>query len=278
MKKNYALIMLAAVCMVACSNGKKTNTEEPKTRTLVLYYSQTGATQRVAEEIGKQLGADVVAEGVEHESQKDQHRLPFATSQKEKADGVLPTLKKLDLNMDEYDVVFLGFPVWFGTYATPIAALLKDQTFEGKKLVPFCTFGSGGLQECTEHLRKALPKAEVADGYGIRNARLKAVEKEVERFLVERGYKEGEVEALPAFMEHHPVTEAETKIFDLACGDYQFPLGTPIDVAVRETSNSTDYEYTVKSKNFAGEEVNTTIYVTVEKVADAKPEFTQVIR
>lgn len=277
MKKNYALIMLAAVCMVACSNGKKTNTEEPKTRTLVLYYSQTGATQRVAEEIGKQLGADVVA--LELEQPYDgTFEQTIERCQKEKADGVLPTLKKLDLNMDEYDVVFLGFPVWFGTYATPIAALLKDQTFEGKKLVPFCTFGSGGLQECTEHLRKALPKAEVADGYGIRNARLKAVEKEVERFLVERGYKEGEVEALPAFMEHHPVTEAETKIFDLACGDYQFPLGTPIDVAVRETSNSTDYEYTVKSKNFAGEEVNTTIYVTVEKVADAKPEFTQVIR
>lgn len=277
MKKNYALIMLAAVCMVACSNGKKTNTEEPKTRTLVLYYSQTGATQRVAEEIGKQLGADMVA--LELEQPYDgTFEQTIERCQKEKADGVLPTLKKLDLNMDEYDVVFLGFPVWFGTYATPIAALLKDQTFEGKKLVPFCTFGSGGLQECTEHLRKALPKAEVADGYGIRNARLKAVEKEVERFLVERGYKEGEVEALPAFMEHHPVTEAETKIFDLACGDYQFPLGTPIDVAVRETSNSTDYEYTVKSKNFAGEEVNTTIYVTVEKVADAKPEFTQVIR
>lgn len=277
MKKNYALIMLAAVCMVACSNGKKTNTEEPKTRTLVLYYSQTGATQRVAEEIGKQLGADVVA--LELEQPYDgTFEQTIERCQKEKADGVLPTLKKLDLNMDEYDVVFLGFPVWFGTYATPIAALLKDQTFEGKKLVPFCTFGSGGLQECTEHLRKALPKAEVADGYGIRNARLKAVEKEVERFLVERGYKEGEVEALPAFMEHHPVTEAETKIFDLACGDYQFPLGTPIDVAVRETSNSTDYEYTVKSKNFAGEEVNTTIYVTMEKVADAKPEFTQVIR
>lgn len=277
MKKNYALIMLAAVCMVACSNGKKTNTEEPKTRTLVLYYSQTGATQRVAEEIGKQLGADVVA--LELEQPYDgTFEQTIERCQKEKADGVLPTLKKLDLNMDEYDVVFLGFPVWFGTYATPIAALLKDQTFEGKKLVPFCTFGSGGLQECTEHLRKALPKAEVADGYGIRNARLEAVEKEVERFLVERGYKEGEVEALPAFMEHHPVTEAETKIFDLACGDYQFPLGTPIDVAVRETSNSTDYEYTVKSKNFAGEEVNTTIYVTVEKVADAKPEFTQVIR
>lgn len=277
MKKNYALIMLAAVCMVACSNGKKTNTEEPKTRTLVLYYSQTGATQRVAEEIGKQLGADVVA--LELEQPYDgTFEQTIERCQKEKADGVLPTLKKLDLNMDEYDVVFLGFPVWFGTYATPIAALLKDQTLEGKKLVPFCTFGSGGLQECTEHLRKALPKAEVADGYGIRNARLKAVEKEVERFLVERGYKEGEVEALPAFMEHHPVTEAETKIFDLACGDYQFPLGTPIDVAVRETSNSTDYEYTVKSKNFAGEEVNTTIYVTVEKVADAKPEFTQVIR
>lgn len=277
MKKNYALIMLAAVCMVACSNGKKTNTEEPKTRTLVLYYSQTGATQRVAEEIGKQLGTDVVA--LELEQPYDgTFEQTIERCQKEKADGVLPTLKKLDLNMDEYDVVFLGFPVWFGTYATPIAALLKDQTFEGKKLVPFCTFGSGGLQECTEHLRKALPKAEVADGYGIRNARLKAVEKEVERFLVERGYKEGEVEALPAFMEHHPVTEAETKIFDLACGDYQFPLGTPIDVAVRETSNSTDYEYTVKSKNFAGEEVNTTIYVTVEKVADAKPEFTQVIR
>ena len=98
------------------------------------------------------------------------------------------------------------------------------------------------------------------------------------KFLKENGYKKGKVAKLPEYSEQLPVTEAEKTIFDAACSDYQFPLGTPSTVGKRQTDDSTDYKFIVKSRGFNGEESTSTIYVTVAKAADAKPEFTQVVR
>lgn len=279
MKKTICAIMMAVIALMACGNKKaeQTNSEETKEKVLVLYYSQTGATKAVAEEIQKQLEADIEAIELEQPYDGD-FGATIARCQQEKADSILPTMKALKKNIADYDVVFLGYPVWFGTYASPIASLLKEQNFEGKKVVTFCTFGSGGLQTSTKDVKEALPKADVAEGYGVRNARISAVADELNRFLIEAGYKKGEVEALPAFMEHKPVTEAETDIFNQACGDYQMPLGTPVDFAVRETSTSTDYEFGVSSTDQAGNPQASTIYVTISKEEGAKPEFTQVVR
>lgn len=276
--KKILSVLIAAITLMACNNSQKKSEEAPaKPKTLVLYYSQTGATKAVAEELQKQLGADIEAIELEQPYDGD-FQQTIERCQKEKADSVLPAIKPLKANLDSVDVIFLGYPVWFGTYATPIEALLKAQTFEGKKVITFCTFGSGGLQQSSNDVKNALPKAEVVCGYGVRNARINAVADELNRFLIEGGYKEGTIDPLPAFMEHKPVTEQEVEIFNQACGDYQFPLGTPVDVAIRETATSTDYEFGVKSAAPNGEESTSTIYVTIKKEEGAKPEFTQVVR
>ena len=178
----------------------------------------------------------------------------------------------------DYDIIVLGYPIWFGTYATPIATLVKEQDFAGKTVVPFCTFGSGGLNTSTASLKEALPKANIVKGYGVRTARVDAAAKELDRFLKENGYKEGTVEALPDYSAQQPVTDAEKAIFDAACSNYQFPLGTPSTVGKRQTSDSTDYQFTVKGRGFNGEESTSIIYVTVSNEAGAKPEFTEVVR
>lgn len=274
--KRILTVLLAAFTLMAC-NQKKAEEAPAKPKALVLYYSQTGATKAVAEELQKQLGADI--EAIEAEQPYDgDFQQTIERCQKEMAEGVFPTLKPIKANLDSVDIIFLGYPVWFGTYAPPVASLLKNQTFEGKKIVTFCTFGSGGLQASTNDVQKALPKANVICGYGVRNARIAAVADELNRFLIEGGYKEGTIDPLPAFMEHKPVTEQDIEIFNQACGDYQFPLGTPVDVAIRKTATSTDYEFGVKSMGPGGEEASTTIIVTQLKKEGSKPEFTQVVR
>ena len=155
---------------------------------------------------------------------------------------------------------------------------MKEQDFAGKTIVPFCTFGSGGLNTSADALTKALPKAKIVEGYGVRTARVAAAEKELDRFLKENGYKKGTVEKLPDYSAQQPVTDAEKEIFDAACSSYQFPLGTPQTVGKRQTPDGTDYKYTVKSRGFNGEDATSVIYVTVGKEAGAKPEFTQVVR
>lgn len=275
--KKITLALAAVAVLVACGAKKQSDKQQDmsgSSKYLVLYYSQTGTTKAVAEELQKMLGTDIDSIMPE-EPYAGSYDQTIERSRQERENGVTPALMPLKVNPDDYDVIFLGYPVWFGTYALPVAGLLKEYDFAGKKVVPFCTFGSGGLESSAEDLKKALPEAEIAEGYGVRTARMAAVPKELNRFLVENGYLEGELEALHDYSEQQPVTDEDKAVFDAACGGYRFPLGTPLTVGKRSTADGTDYLYTVKN---ADNEGTATIYVTVGKEADAKPEFTRIVR
>ena len=262
------LLSIAVAAMAATGYAQKM---------LVLYYSETGTTKTVAEELQKQTGADIeVIEAVKPYSGNFQETMQ--RGQREMQNGELPELKPLKSKLADYDVIFLGYPIWFGTYAVPIATLVKENDFAGKTIVPFCTFGSGGLNTSADALKKALPKATIKEGYGVRTARVAAAAKELDRFLKENGFKEGKVEKLSEYSAQVPVTDADKAIFDAACSSYQFPLGTPSTVGKRQTAESMDYKFTVKSRGFDGSESSSVIYVTVGKQQGAKPEFTQVVR
>ena len=246
-------------------------------KTLILYYSQTGTTKTVAEELKQQLGADIEAiEAVEANDGNFQETIQRC--QREMQESKTPALKPLKSRLSDYDVIFLGYPIWFGTYAMPVTTLVKDNDFAGKTIVPFCTFGSGGLNTSSDALAKALPKAKIAVGYGVRTARVAAAPKELDRFLKENGYKAGTVEKLPEYSAQQPVTEAERSIFDAACSSYQFPLGTPKTVGKRTTPDGTDYQFTVTGRGMDGQESTSTIFVTFSNTPGAQPEFTQVVR
>ena len=274
MKKLILSLAMIAGMTTACTQQKAV---EKTNRQLVLYYSENGSTKAVAEELQKQLGADIEAIEVVEPYSGD-FQATIERSSKERESGQTPALKALQSNIADYDTIFLGYPIWFGTYAMPIATLVKEQDFEGKTIIPFCSFGSGGLNTSTADLEKALPKANILKGYGVRAARVGKAAKELDRFLIENGYKEGTVEELPEYSAQQPVTDEEKTIFDAACSDYQFPLGTPETVGKRETSESTDYQFTVKGKGMNGEETTSTIFVVVGKEEGAKPEFTEVVR
>lgn len=263
--QRFITALVALAVMASCTNEKKI---------LVLYYSQTGATKAVAEEFSTQLGADLCSFDVEEAYDGDFDQT-VARCIKERESGFIPTLKPLGVDVAGYDVIFLGYPVWFGTYAPPVASLLQGEKFEGKTIVPFCTFGSGGLNTSSADLERALPGAGIIGGYGVRNARLQAAPSEVKRFLIAAGFVEGEMEVLPEYSQQVPVTDAEKTIFDEACGNYQFPLGTPLTFGSRETPWGTEYLFAVQGTSPDGRTSESAIYVTV---TGGKAEFTQVVR
>ena len=269
------LIIAMAAVMVACAGKKKEETGSPKS--IVIYYSQNGTTKALAETIQLLTGSDMEAIEAE-EPYAGNFEETIARVKAEREANTLPKLKPLKANLDDYEIVDLGYPIWFGTFAPPMAAFVKDANLEGKKVVPFCTFGSGGLEASIRDLKSVRPNVEFAGGYGVRTARIGAMPEEVGRFLIENGYVEGKVEPLPEYSEQKPVTEAETAIFNAACGDYEYPLGTPVAVGKRATSKGTDYKYAVKSQSPDGSVVEATIYVTVGNEENAKPEFTRVDR
>lgn len=254
------------LAMASCTEGGKT---------LVLYYSQTGATKAVAEEFAAQLGADIVSFDVE-DPYSGTFDETIARCLSEKAAGTVPALAALDVDLAKYDVVFLGYPVWFGTYAPPVASLLKEVDLSGKVLVPFCTFGSGGLNTSSADLKAALPGADIREGYGVRNARVKAAPAEIEQFLIASSFKEGVKEVLPEFSEQAPVTEEDVAVFDAACSDYQMPLGSPVTVGKRERIDGTEYLFVAESAGADGQVATSKIYVIAP--AGQTPQFTQVVR
>ena len=275
--KILKLMMLAALAvMVATSCSPKK--EEPKV--LVLYYSLTSNTKTVAQEIANRLNADV-----EEITLVEPYDTAFqATIDRCKADrenGILPEVKPLASDLANYDMIFIGYPIWFGTYAPPVASLLDKIDLSGKKVVPFCTFGSGGLESSIKDLTKAQPEAVILPGYGVRAARMDAVPREVESFLRACGYIEGEYTAPEDFPEQHPVSADEAAIFDAAVDGYPMLNAKATTVASRAIPEGTEYLFTAMDKPREekpdmppASEIQ--VYVLVEK--DKAPEFTKVVR
>lgn len=253
------LIALAALgMMVSCAD------KGPKV--LVLYYSQTGSTQAVAEEICRQLGADIERFDVT-EPYDGTYQQTIMRGQKEMAAGILPEIVPIKANLKKYDTIFLGFPIWYGQPCLPLQALVNSVDLSGKEIVPFCTFGSGGLVEATNALTEALPESYIMNGYGVRAARVSAAAEEINRFLITNQYKDGDLKAYDFFPEHHECSEEELAIFREATSSYDFPLGLAETVSSRAIDGGTEYQYTTLE--------NTTIYVNL---IGGKAEFTRVDR
>ena len=233
--------MLAMTIVAMCAASCGTKKEEPKT--LVLYYSLTGTTKAVAEEIAADLAADI-----EEITCVDPYDTNFqaciARCIQEREAGVLPEINPVKADLTQYDVVFIGYPVWFGTYAPPVTKWLEGVDLSGKKVVPFCTFGSGGLESSVKDLTAAQPNADVLAGYGVRAARMDAMTAEVNEFLKANGFLEGEYTQLEEFPEQHEVSEEEAAIFDAAVDGYPMLNAKAKSVAMRAVPNGNEYLFT----------------------------------
>ena len=291
--KYLKILMCAAVALmtvVSCTPKK----EAPKSKVLVLYYSLTSNTKTVAQEIATSLDADI-----EEITLVEPYDTAFqATIDRCKADrekGILPEIKPLKANIADYDWIFIGYPIWFGTYAPPIASLLDKIDLSGKFVVPFCTFGSGGLESSTKDLAEKQPNAKVMPGYGVRAARMNAMPKELEHFLKRNSALMAALDTtnvaateptesvfVPAdFPEPHPVSADEAAIFDAAVNGYPMLNAKAKTVASRTILEGTEYLFTAMDKPREDKpdmppasEIK--VYVIVEK--GKAPEFTRVVR
>ena len=278
MKRMKWMLAFAAFVVAAVSCGQKK--EAPKSKVLVLYYSQTSNTKTVAQEIANKLGADI-EEIVAVNPYNGDFQATIARCQQEREQGVTPEIEPIKADLAQYDVIFLGYPIWFGTYAPPMAAFLNQADLSGKKIVPFCTFGSGGLDSSVKDLTKAQPKAEIIAGYGVRAARMAAVPAEVDQFLKAGGFIEGEYAKLEDFPEAQPATEEQAAIFDKAVGDYPMIHAKAKAVASRAVPGGTEYLFTAEDLPREGAPQMPTpgeMKVYVLALDGQDPVFTQVVR
>ena len=147
--KRLLILAIIATAVVSCGPKKTTQKEDASkaknSKVLVLYYSQTSNTKAVATEIATQLDADI-EEIVPTQPYDMDFQATIERCKQDREQGITPEIQPLATDLAQYDVVFLGYPVWFGTYAPPVITFLNQVDLSGKKIVPFCTFGSGGLE------------------------------------------------------------------------------------------------------------------------------------
>ncbi len=272
--KRILILALAVLMAASCANKKS------EMKTLVLYYSQNGTTKAVAEEIAGKLGADI--EAIVPTPYDGDFMATIERGKKELDGGILPEIQPIKADIQSYDVIFLGFPIWFGVYATPVFTVLENVDFSGKKIVPFCTFGSGGIDSASRALAEKLTSAEILPGYGVRIARIDAAPAELDRFLKENGFLEGDITPLEPFPALHSASEEEAAIFDAAVDGYPMLNAKAEEVAARSVPGGTEYIFTAKDQPRQKADVplppagTLKIYVLAE---DGKaPVFTQVIR
>lgn len=126
-------------------------------KTLVVYYSATGSTKKVAEEISKNLNADlfeIVPEDVYTSSDlnwTDENSRVSREHNDESLRNVKLKNTKVE-NWESYDTVLIGYPIWWGIAAWPVDTFVKENNFLEKTVIPFCTSASSGLGQSGELL------------------------------------------------------------------------------------------------------------------------------
>ena len=281
MKKTLFAI-LVALSLVGCGNQQKPTevkcSQRRYTKSLVLYYSQTHVTEKVAKLFAEATSADLDSI-VPVKPYNGSFTETIERCQKEMERDEKPQLiKPMNVDVAEYDTVYLGYPIWFGVAARPLEAWFMRYDLRGKVVIPFCTFGSGGLETSVAKLRRMAPSVTILDGFGIRSVRIDKAEEEINEFLIRSGIKPGTVEELPPFGAKKSLNDEEKAIFDAACGDYIFPLGTPVLVSSRTVKNGTEYCYVTDCKDQDGKPARSEVYVIVSNETGVGPEFTKVVR
>ena len=206
--KSFIIAALALLLATGC-NGQNNNNAETRRGTslqneqksnsgnmcksIVIFFSHagdnysvgiidTGNTKIVADYISEITGADQF-EIVTHKYDGMAYTPLIELAKKESAAGELPPYEGTAPDLSGYDTVFIGGPVWWGTYPQVMFTLFKDINLDGKTVIPFTTHEGSGLASCASDVKKAFPKAKVTGEFSIYGHEVRTGKAKVEKWL-----------------------------------------------------------------------------------------------
>lgn len=125
---------------------------------LIVYYSFSGVTRRLAECIAALTGGGLRAV-VPHTPYAFHYNTAVKEARMQMQRGVCPTLSSGLEPLDGYDTVFIGSPNWLRSFAPPVLTFLRGADLSGKTVVPFCTHGGGGIGSIADNMKKECPQS-----------------------------------------------------------------------------------------------------------------------
>ena len=159
MKKSIILCVIAIFpLLVSCQNSNKSNM---KKKTLVAYFSCTGNTRQLAQNLAEVVNGDLyeIKPEVPYTSADLDWNDKNSRSTKEMQDkSSRPSITGKVNNFKDYEVIFVGFPIWWGIAPTIVNTFLESYDFSGKTVIPFCTSGSSGVGQTEKYLHSSCSK------------------------------------------------------------------------------------------------------------------------
>ncbi|MGD8781316.1 MAG: flavodoxin [Ignavibacteria bacterium] len=121
-------------------------------KSIIIYYSWSGNTKTISGLIKEKIGSNLFEINPVN-AYSDTYSICLDQAKKEKRDGFTPELKEYPNDLDSYDYIFIGTPIWWHTMVPPLFTFLKNTDLSGKIIVPFCTHGGGGKGTFINDLR-----------------------------------------------------------------------------------------------------------------------------
>lgn len=210
--KYIAFVLAALLVSVSCNGSRRqdnNNLEDRKmsntdstikkdSNILIVFFSHAGEnysvgtikvgnTKLVADEIQRLTGADefeIVAE--------KNYDMPYSklirVAQEESDKGELPAFKGEVKDIEKYDTVFVGGPIWWGTYPQVMFTFFKKYDLSGKTIIPFTTHEGSGLGNVVEDLKRMYPTARVTNAFSIAGHNVRGGMDKVDKWLEKLGY------------------------------------------------------------------------------------------
>ena len=193
--KNIIIAALALLIPTACSGqAKQEKVMETTGKALVVFFShagdnyavgniEVGNTKIVADYISELAGADQF-EIVTHKYDGMAYNPLIKLAQEEANKGELPEYEG-DVDLSQYDTVFIGGPVWWGTYPQVMFTFFNKHRddLQGKTVIPFTTHEGSGLASCVDDVKAAFPGANVTRGFSIYGHEVRTGKSKVEKWL-----------------------------------------------------------------------------------------------
>ena len=174
-------------------NNEISNNQSNMGKSIVIFFSHAGDNYSVGNiEVGNtKIVADYISEitgAAQYEIVTHKYDgmayTPLINLAKEEANkGELPPYEGTAPDLSQYDTVFIGGPVWWGTYPQVMFTLFKDINLDGKTVIPFTTHEGSGLASCVSDVKREFPKANVTKGWSIYGHEVRTGRTKVEKWL-----------------------------------------------------------------------------------------------
>ncbi|TKC01132.1 flavodoxin [Pedobacter cryophilus] len=156
---------------ISCSQAQETTLLDSKhskdKKVLIVYLSRTKNTKAVAEIIHQNVGGKLIALEIQNPYPKN-YQETVAQVSKENELGFLPPLKTKIDSIEQYDIVFVGFPTWGMQLPPPMKSFLSQYNLKGKTIIPFNTNAGYGIGNSFDKVKELSPESKVLEGFTIK--------------------------------------------------------------------------------------------------------------